>query len=222
MKWFRLRYVRVCSALPLCTHIAPRAQNDEMQQNRPLLQRTSMVAHALSDMLCDVHYHCPGAAVAFLSTVTELSAVHPSMLEAGRFTSCVQLAAPDAHGREAILGLLLQRFLGLSAAPDTTSLDLQTVALDTEGYLPCDLVQIVQRALHASAARRHSAQGDTPTASPLLTQSDIESALVGFVPSGMKDLSLTVRCAFVLHVSRQYRVLPNMSRCCSETKHVVG
>ena len=97
----------------------------------------------------------------------------------------------------------------MSAGPHilqhSTSVDLVSIATDTEGYLAADLKAVVERAMHEGAVRNIRASVTTlgrpadvdgvPTeavndAEFSLIQKDFDNARRGFVPSSLRGVKL--------------------------------
>lgn len=82
------------------------------------------------------------------------------------------------------------------------SVDLVSVATDTEGYLAADMKAVVERAMHEGAVRSirvsmdalgRSTDKNVATADNAgfsLTQQDFENARRGFVPSSLRGVKL--------------------------------
>lgn len=87
-----------------------------------------------------------------------------------------------------ILRVLIEAKSGKSELQTSTTLDCAAVAAVTEGYLPADLRDLVDRAVQQSAIRSMAAP-----AAPIhltLTSEDFTAAQRGFVPLSLRDVKL--------------------------------
>ncbi|XP_077363973.1 peroxisomal ATPase PEX1 isoform X2 [Festucalex cinctus] len=93
------------------------------------------------------------------------------------FQAFTHIQPPDQTQREDILFRAIQT----KCAPpqlDSANLDLVSVAKETEGYLPQDLLLLLERVLHANVAR----QQQTDQSEMSLLQEDFDQALRDFTP----------------------------------------
>jgi peroxin-1 len=68
------------------------------------------------------------------------------------------------------------------------NLNYTTIAAQTEGYLPADLRDLVDRAIHQASIR--SFTSSVPSSGLSLTLEDFNSAQIGFVPLSLRDVKL--------------------------------
>jgi peroxin-1 len=68
------------------------------------------------------------------------------------------------------------------------NLNCTTIAAQTEGYLPADLRDLVDRAIHQASIR--SFTSSVPSSGLSLTLEDFNSAQIGFVPLSLRDVKL--------------------------------
>lgn len=108
------------------------------------------------------------------------------------FGENVELKAPMKEGRRDILHFLVSQRKQI--VPQ--ELNFTTIAGQTEGYMPADLRDLVERAVHQSAVRslEERQQKGSETVSHnvrSLTMIDFDEALKGFTPLSLRDIKLT-------------------------------
>lgn len=155
--------------------------------------RPSVSVVALTEVLTDVmdEYEekrkssCGIGPIAFLASVRSLENIPQSLSSSGRFDFHIQLPAPAALERGAILKHEIQK--RLLQCPEDVLLD---VASKCEGYDAHDLEILVDRTVHAAIGRflpSHSAF-DTHE-KPTLVRDDFSNAMHEFLPVAMRDVS---------------------------------
>lgn len=154
---------------------------------------SSTSAMELSEFLIDIvddyaekrTNSCRIGPIAFLATVRALDKVPQSFSSSGRFDFHVQLPAPAASEREAILKHEMQR-RSLDCADEI----LHEVASKCDGYDAYDLEILVDRAIHAAVGRfmPYSMSLKRPEKMSLL-RDDILRALHDFLPVAMRDIT---------------------------------
>ncbi|KAK4696983.1 peroxin-1, partial [Phenoliferia sp. Uapishka_3] len=122
--------------------------------------------------------------IILLATAQSSSSVHPLLSTTHLLGETVSLRGPSSIGRRDIITTLVQRKTANSnlIAPN---LNYGSVSALTEGYLPADLRDLVDRAIHQAAIR-----ASTQTSSLELTLDDFTSAQVDFVPLSLRDVKL--------------------------------
>ncbi|XP_024920933.1 peroxisome biogenesis factor 1 isoform X3 [Cynoglossus semilaevis] len=143
------------------------------------------VAQSLKDVVDEVAAH--SSLVCLIITSHSEHSLHPSLTEVQGshfIQGYVRIQPPDQVQRAEILQRLT---LSRSALSEETLeiLDLETVAKETVGYTPQDLVLLLKRAVHANTQQRgHTDQGVS------LTWTDFEKALNGFTPPSLWGVDL--------------------------------
>ncbi|XP_030476552.2 peroxisomal ATPase PEX1 [Syzygium oleosum] len=130
---------------------------------------------------------CRIGPIAFLATVRALDKIPQALSSSGRFDFHVQLPAPAATEREAILKHEMQK-RSLDCADEI----LHEVASKCDGYDAYDLEILVDRAIHAAVGRfmPYSLSLKRPEKMSLL-RDDFLRALHGFLPVAMRDITKT-------------------------------
>lgn len=133
---------------------------------------------------------CGLGLVAFLAVVQSPGALPGCLCSSGRFDFHVQVPAPAAAERAAILNHeILKR--GLKCSDHVTS----DAASKCDGYDTSDLEVLVDRAIHAAAVRSLSLQNSEQSIStenckkPELFGEDFSKALENFLPAAMRGIA---------------------------------
>ncbi|TIC69482.1 AAA-domain-containing protein [Wallemia mellicola] len=109
------------------------------------------------------------------------NSLHASIGASHVFGREVKVGSPNKHIRKEILEMILESYTSVDSSDVNTAL----VASETEGYLPTDLVSIVERALHhASLAHKHSEE------ILAMRTSHLERSLEGYRPHALRNVSL--------------------------------
>ncbi|KAM9838240.1 peroxisomal ATPase PEX1 [Aulostomus maculatus] len=149
-----------------------------------LLQQ--LIAQSLQDIVDEMVVH--GSLVCLIITSQGEHTLHPSLAEVQGshfIQGFAHIKPPDQAQRAAILRCLILRKSSLSEETLQT-LDLGAVARETDGYVPQDLVLLLERAIHANTVQRgHSDQGDR------LSWRDFAQALKGFTPPSLWRVNLS-------------------------------
>ncbi|GLU22567.1 hypothetical protein SLE2022_386330 [Rubroshorea leprosula] len=128
---------------------------------------------------------CGVGPIALVACVQSLGSIPQSLSSSGRFDFHVQLPAPAASERGAILKHEIQR--RLLQCPDDVLLD---VASKCDGYDAYDLEILVDRAVHAAVGRYlpsdSIAKGNIK---PTLVRDDFSQAMHDFLPVAMRGIS---------------------------------
>lgn len=101
------------------------------------------------------------------------------------FGEMVELKAPNKDARRDILQHLIKQRAFLQA---DENLNPVMIASQSEGYLPADLKDLVERAVHQSAIRSAAASSSSLR---LLTMDDFKEAQKDFTPLSLRDIKLT-------------------------------
>ncbi|GAV58235.1 AAA domain-containing protein/PEX-1N domain-containing protein [Cephalotus follicularis] len=128
---------------------------------------------------------CGIGPIAFIASVQLLDNIPQSLSSSGRFDFHVQLPAPSASERGAILKHEIQR-RSLECANDI----VRDVASKCDGYDAYDLEILVDRAVHAAIGRFLPSQsGFQEHVTPILIRDDFSRAMHEFLPVGMRDIT---------------------------------
>ncbi|KAE8653680.1 peroxisome biogenesis protein 1 isoform X1 [Cucumis sativus] len=128
---------------------------------------------------------CQVGPIAFVASVQTLDKIPQSLRSSGRFDFHVELPAPAALERAAILKHEVQR-----RALDCSDVTLQDIASKCDGYDAYDLEILVDRAVHAAVSRflpLHFAHNQNQN--PTLVENDFSLAMNEFVPASMRDIT---------------------------------
>ncbi|KAF5736234.1 putative peroxisome biogenesis factor [Tripterygium wilfordii] len=130
---------------------------------------------------------CGIGPIAFIASVQSLEKIPQSLCSSGRFDFHVQLPAPAASERAAILKHEVQR-RSLQCSDGI----LRDVASECDGYDAYDLEILVDRAVHSAVGRflpfRH---GFEKQERPTLVRDDFTRAMHEFLPVAMRDITKT-------------------------------
>ncbi|PWN31454.1 AAA-domain-containing protein [Meira miltonrushii] len=108
------------------------------------------------------------------------------------FGENVELKAPMKEGRRDILNFLVAKRKQIIPQ----ELNFTTIAGQTEGYMPADLRDLVERAVHQSAVRslkqrqRRGVEAGSSNVRSLMME-DFDEAQKGFTPLSLRDIKLT-------------------------------
>lgn len=128
---------------------------------------------------------CGIGPVAFIACVQSLGSLPQSLSSSGRFDFHIQLPAPAASERGAILKHEIQR--RSLQCPDDILLD---VASKCDGYDAYDLEILVDRAVHSAVGRfLPSVSVPEEHTIPALVKDDFSQAMHDFLPVAMRDIS---------------------------------
>ncbi|GAA5945061.1 hypothetical protein JCM3775_004275 [Rhodotorula graminis] len=141
--------------------------------------------------------------VVLVATAQGTTTLHPLLQSTHLLGETVPLRGPDKTARRDIVNVLVKAKTSTSdlVAP---RLNCASIAAITEGYLPADLRDLVDRAVQQAAIRSlsspsSSSTSTTTTTSPssasdapplVLTADDFTSAQQGFVPLSLRDVKL--------------------------------
>ncbi|CAL9016238.1 unnamed protein product [Prunus brigantina] len=155
--------------------------------------QTSTSVLALTEFLNDImdeywekrKSSCGIGPLAFIASIKSLESIPQSLSSSGLFDFHVQLPAPAASQREAILKHEIQRRC-LQCSDDI----LQDVASKCDGYDSYDLEILVDRTVHAAIGRfmpYHFAFDKSEN--PTLIRDDFSRAMHDFLPVAMRDVT---------------------------------
>ncbi|XP_057683689.1 peroxisome biogenesis factor 1 isoform X1 [Corythoichthys intestinalis] len=136
------------------------------------------VAQSLMDIVDEMVER--DALICLIVTSEDERSLHSTLTQVqGRhfFQGFTHINPPEQAQRSDILCRAIETRCG-SCQSNSVNLDLSTVVRETEGYLPQDLLLLLERALHANAARQ--LQNNNPGS--CLLQQDFNEALRDFTP----------------------------------------
>ncbi|GAA5917117.1 hypothetical protein JCM5296_001201 [Sporobolomyces johnsonii] len=124
--------------------------------------------------------------IILVATAQGSTSLHPLLTATHLLGETVALKGPGKGARKDILNSLIQ---AKTASSDLTApnLNCASIAAITEGYLPADLRDLVDRAVHQAAIRT---MGFSSSAPLTLTADDFLAAQTGFVPLSLRDVKL--------------------------------
>ncbi|KAH9795822.1 peroxisome biogenesis protein 1 [Citrus sinensis] len=130
---------------------------------------------------------CGIGPIAFVASAQSLEKIPQSLTSSGRFDFHVQLPAPAASERKAILEHEIQR-RSLECSDEI----LLDVASKCDGYDAYDLEILVDRTVHAAVGRYlHSDSSFEKHIKPTLVRDDFSQAMHEFLPVAMRDITKT-------------------------------
>ncbi|XP_022142454.1 peroxisome biogenesis protein 1 isoform X2 [Momordica charantia] len=149
----------------------------------------SAMSEFLTDMIDEYEEKrkssCQVGPIAFVASVQTLDKIPQSLRSSGRFDFHMELPAPAASERAAILKHEIQR-----RSLDCSDVTLQEIASKCDGYDAYDLEILVDRAVHAAVSRflpLHLALNQKQH--PTLIENDFSLAMNEFVPASMRDIT---------------------------------
>ncbi|GAA5888591.1 hypothetical protein JCM16303_000882 [Sporobolomyces ruberrimus] len=125
--------------------------------------------------------------VIVIATAQGTTSLHPLLTSTHLLGETVSLKGPTKSGRKEILNSLIQAKTATSNLSLDTKFNAASIAAITEGYLPADLKDFVDRAVHQSAIRTMTR---SPGSDLVLTADDFNQAQIGFVPLSLRDVKL--------------------------------
>ncbi|UZJ54732.1 hypothetical protein CBS101457_004052 [Exobasidium rhododendri] len=156
--------------------------------------RSSQIAESMMQKIKEVIREYPIFIVAIAQNVNSLNKV---CVGNHVFGETVELKAPDKEARRDILQYLVAQRKRVQPESEFNPV---MIASQSEGYLPADLKDLVERAVHQSAIRNAAAAPSSSLVSSssssssktrLLTMDDFEQAQKGFTPLSLRDIKLT-------------------------------
>ncbi|KAJ3293122.1 Peroxisome biosynthesis protein pex1 [Borealophlyctis nickersoniae] len=172
--------------------LMPAAQeNSDSTRSRQLVE----IFLELSRRACERHR------ITFIATCQQETSIHALLTTSHIFGTTIHIMAPTRPQREQILETILSTNSELCRT-SLPSLDLTSIARETEGYLAADLKTLVQRAVQESAMRimretmgksgsfEEKAKGDDNPLVAGITQEDFVVARDGYVPSSLRAVKL--------------------------------
>ncbi|XP_038894073.1 peroxisome biogenesis protein 1 isoform X2 [Benincasa hispida] len=128
---------------------------------------------------------CQVGPIAFVASVQTVDKIPQSLRSSGRFDFHVELPAPAALERTAILKHEIRK-----RALDCSDVTLQDIASKCDGYDAYDLEILVDRAVHAAISRFLPLNfAPNQNQNPTLIENDFSLAMNEFVPASMRDIT---------------------------------
>ena len=125
--------------------------------------------------------------IVVVATCKGQEALHATLSQSHFFGAKVSLLAPDKDARKQIFQSILEKKLaGSTEMPITSKLDYTTVSTQTDGYLPVDLKDLVDRCIQ-QCAMRTTKEGARDL---VLTVDDVNAAQADFTPLSLRDVKL--------------------------------
>ncbi|BGP12537.1 hypothetical protein JCM10213_007619 [Rhodosporidiobolus nylandii] len=133
--------------------------------------------------------------VVLLATAQGSTSLHPLLTSTHLLGETVPLRGPNKTGRRDILQSLVNAKTSSSSSSSNGAtltadgLNCAAIAASTEGYLPADLRDLVDRAVHQAAMRTMGSKAESGAALSLLP-ADFDAAQKGFTPLSLRDVKL--------------------------------
>ncbi|GAA6011810.1 hypothetical protein JCM11491_000758 [Sporobolomyces phaffii] len=125
--------------------------------------------------------------IVIVATAQGAANLHPLLTSTHLLGETISLKGPTKAGRKDILNSLLQAKTSSSPLSIDSKFNAASIAAMTEGYLPADLRDLVDRAIHQSAIRTMT---QSMGSAPVLSADDFIQAQLGFVPLSLRDVKL--------------------------------
>ncbi|XP_025236479.1 peroxisome biogenesis factor 1 isoform X4 [Theropithecus gelada] len=155
-------------------------------EHSPDAAQSQRLAHALNDMIKE--FISMGSLVALIATSQSQQSLHPLLVSAQgvHIFQCIQhIQPPNQEQRCEILCNVIKNKLDCDINK-FTDLDLQHVAKETGGFVARDFTVLVDRAIHSRLSR----QSISTREKLVLTTSDFQKALHGFIPASLRSVNL--------------------------------
>ena len=120
----------------------------------------------LDQLLLEIDGMSSSPGVFVVGATNRPRAVDPALRRGGRLSRTIALGLPDVEQRLRMLQML-------STSMPLRGVDLEDVAIETEGYSGADLKALLQQAALESMVRTD----DKPSAAPGITSADVKRAL---------------------------------------------
>ncbi|KAI9099453.1 P-loop containing nucleoside triphosphate hydrolase protein [Phlyctochytrium arcticum] len=162
---------------------------DDLDKLLPAEQENTDTSRSrqLAEVFVELMSSGKGETVVLVGTGRERASLHPLVIESHVFGDVVQILPPSKKQREEILRTLISN----GPPPLHTSLptlDLSTIAGDTEGYSPADIVTLLDRTLHEAALR--TIESGTGASNVIVQKDDFERARDGYMPAALRGVKL--------------------------------
>lgn len=160
--------------------ISSSSSSEESQVSSSAVELTQFLQDIIDEYEEKRGNSCGIGPVAFLASAQSLNSIPQSLSSSGRFDFHVQLPAPAALERGALLKHEIQK-RSLRCSDEM----LSEIASKCDGYDAYDLEILVDRAVHASIGRFWPSQENKKA---ILLEDDFLHAMQGFLPVSMRDI----------------------------------
>ncbi len=143
--------------------------------------RQRQLAH---NLVSRVTRMCQEWRIFVVMTAQSTTGIHAVLNASHIFVETIQLKAPNKDGRRDILDLVVRKKLRTRRPLRKRGLNFVTLSNSCEGYLPADLQDLTDRAIHCAAIR------NVDTGSMTLEMQDFTKAQEGFTPMSLRDVKL--------------------------------
>lgn len=143
--------------------------------------------HVANILTATIRRVCAGKAVVVLASCKAPETLHAHLVQDHIFSERITLSAPEKEARKDILASLAAS--KVTSSSDLTlaeDLNFSAIAAQTDGYLPVDLRDLMDRALHQAAIRA----GKAGRLVLELGATDINAAQADFTPLSLRDVKL--------------------------------
>lgn len=139
------------------------------------------------------HYCSLDSRVTLLATAQSKEALHGNVISGHLVRDIVHLNAPDKDMRRKMFEMCVRQYTAATQAQDVEDgsyqdVDFLDVAGKTDGYMPGDIQLLTSRA-RAESLIRHIASSES-ISEICLRQEDFDSALSGFIPASLRNVTL--------------------------------
>ncbi|KAJ2451083.1 Peroxisome biosynthesis protein pex1 [Coemansia sp. RSA 2336] len=138
----------------------------------------------LADALVNMLSLRDGRQVAVVATAAGRSQLHAKLFASGLFQSVLEIPAPGKAERELILAEIARNN---ATAADATDINFSVLSYLTEGYMPADLYELYERAVHEATIRVMEQPDGVDV---LVKHVDLVQAHAGFKPMSLRGVQL--------------------------------
>ncbi|KAJ2347313.1 Peroxisome biosynthesis protein pex1 [Coemansia sp. RSA 2618] len=151
-------------------------------------------AQRLVDALVGMLDPCDGRHVTVVATAAGRAQLHARLFASGMFQRVLEIPAPGKRERELILAAIAR---GSATPADSADVNYSVLSYLTEGYMPADLHELYERAVHEATMRvleqPECADFAVTHGEPdavLVTHTDLVRAHAGFTPMSLRGVQL--------------------------------
>ncbi|KAJ2703738.1 Peroxisome biosynthesis protein pex1, partial [Coemansia spiralis] len=125
--------------------------------------------------------------VTVLATATGRAQVHARLFASGVLQSVLEIPAPGKAERELVLAAVARR----NATPaDMQDVNFSVLSYLTEGYMPADLHELYERAVHEATMRVLERSAAASESDVVVKHADLVRAHAGFKPASLRGVRL--------------------------------
>ncbi|CAO3681391.1 Peroxisome biosynthesis protein pex1 [Rhizopus azygosporus] len=139
---------------------------------------------------------CQRHAIMVIATSQQQQSIHPALITHHVLSELCHLQPPNREERKLIMESIMSQGSDV-LKKSLPSIDLVSVASETEGFLAADIKAFIERTVHEGAVRSIKKKMDAlkqgvavDNADLVLTQADFSKARQGFVPSSLRGVKL--------------------------------